>query len=131
MLRTATQWLVQAAEQGLDRFYVRTALAVQQISRSGLTPAYTAANVDGHAIPNSDGMFLHVKTVGTGCTVTVEIPGTVDGQAVTNRSIVLGTNTERMIGPFPPSTYNQADGSVNVNFSAVTAVTCAAFRPTT
>ena len=130
MLRTATQWLIQATESGHDRYYVRTALAVQQISRVGLTPAYTAANVDGHSIPNSDGMFLHVKTGGTACTVTLVIVSTVDGQTVANKTVVIGTTSERMIGPFPPNTYNQADGSVNVDFSAVTAVTVAAIRPT-
>jgi hypothetical protein len=105
----------------------RTALAVQAITRAGLTPAYTAANADGHAIANDGSTMLHVKTVGTACTVTVVTPGTVDGQAIADRTIALGTNTERMIGPFPPRTYNQ-DGAVHVDFSAVTAVTVAAVR---
>lgn len=106
----------------------RTALAVQQARRSGLTPAYTAANVDGHSIPNDGQTVLHVKTVGTAANVSLKIPGTVDGQSVTDKVIALGTNTERIIGPFPPGTYNQPDGSVNVDFSAVTAVTVAALR---
>ena len=79
-MRTATQWLLDGAANGLDRFYVRTALTVQQTTRSGLTPSYSAANVDGHSIPNTGAEILHIKTVGTACTVTVEIPGTVDGQ---------------------------------------------------
>lgn len=109
----------------------RTALSVQQIRRSGLTPAYSAANVDGHSFPNSGQEILHVKTVGTGATVSFPIPGTVDGQAVASRSVVLGTNTERLIGPFPPGTYNQPDGNVNVDFSSVTSVTVAVLRPAT
>src|SRR5687767_6438960 len=106
----------------------RTALAVQSIVRTGLTPAYSAANVDGHSIPNDGRTFLHVKTVGTACNVSLKIPGTVDGQAVADKVIALGTNTERMIGPFPPQTYNQVGDEVNVDFSAVTAVTVAAIR---
>ena len=99
----------------------RTALAVQQIIRSGLTPAYTAANVDGHAIANDgERTMLHVKTGDTGLTVTIETPGTVDNLAVADRTIVIGTTSERLIGPFPRSQYNQVDETINVNFSAVT-----------
>jgi len=128
MLRTATQWLIQASATGHDRFYAMTALTVQQTTRAGLTPSYAAANVDGHSIPNTGAEILHIKTVGTACTVTIPIPGTVDGQAVTSKTVVIGTSSERMIGPFPTNTYNQADGSVHFTFSAVTAVTCAAIK---
>ena len=106
----------------------RTALTVQTISRSGITPTYSAANVDGHSIPADGIAFVHVKTVGTGCTVSVPVPKTVDGQAVTSRSYVIGTNSERMIGPFKSDPYGQADGTVSIDFSAVTAVTIGAFR---
>lgn len=127
MLRTAAQWH-QAVMTGLDRYYVRTALAVQQISRSGLTPNYTAANVDGHSIQNTQKEYLHVKTGGTGTTVTVVTPGTVDGQAIADKAYAIGTNTEMKIGPFPREVYDQSDGTVHVNFSSVTTVTCGAFR---
>ena len=107
----------------------RTALAVQQVERAGLTPAYTAANAQGHSIINGDGgAFLHVKTSGTPCDVTVQTPGTVDGEAIADRVVSLGAATEAMVGPFPPSVYNQADGTVYVDFSAVAGVTCAALR---
>lgn len=106
----------------------RTALTVQQISRAGLTPTYASANVDGHSIPADGEAFVHVKTGGTGATVTVPVPKTIDGQAVASKSYVLGTNTERMIGPFPADPYAQAGGEVNIDFSSVTTVTCAAFR---
>lgn len=107
----------------------RTALTVQQVRRSGLTPSYGAANVDGHSVPNDGQTVIHVKTGGTGCTVNLKIPGTVDGQAVADKQIVIGTSAERFIGPFPPQTYNQSDGSVHVDFSSVTTVTIAAIRP--
>jgi len=107
----------------------RTALAVQQINRAGLLPTYAAANVDGHSMPNGGQEVLHVKTGATGCTVTIETPGTVDGQAVSDRAIVLGVSTERLIGPFPPNVYNQGAGEVYINFSSVVTVTVAALRP--
>jgi hypothetical protein len=33
-----------------------------------------------------------------------------------------------MIGPFPPGSYSQPDGSTYIDFSAVTSVTIGAFR---
>jgi hypothetical protein len=106
----------------------RTALSVQQVSRAGLTPAYAAPNVDGHAIPNSGKECLHVKTTTNACNVTFQTPGSVDGQAVGDRVVALGTSTERIIGPFPPSIYNQGAEELYVDFSVVTGVTVAAFR---
>lgn len=107
----------------------RTALTVQQIVRGGLTPSYAAANADGHSLPNGGTEFIHVKTGGTGTTVTIQTPGTVDGLAVAERTIVIGTSSERMIGPFPRQTYNQAADEVYIDFSSVTTVTIAAIRP--
>jgi hypothetical protein len=107
----------------------RTALAVQDVTRAGLNPAYTAANVDGHSIENNGLVALHIKTVATPCTVTIQTPGTVDGQAIADRTVALGASAERIIGPFPPRQYNQPTGDgVWVDFSAVTAVTVAALR---
>lgn len=107
----------------------RTALAVQDVVRAGLNPVYSAANVDGHSIQNNGHTVLHVKTAGTACTVTIQTPGTVDGMAVADRTVALGATAERIIGPFPPSDYNQPTGEgVYVDFSAVTAVTVAALR---
>lgn len=107
----------------------RSALTVQQISRSALTPAYTAANALGHSVANDgERTFIHVKTVGTACVVTVQTPNTVDGLAIADRTYSIGTNSERMIGPFPRNNYNQGSEEVYIDFDVVTAVTCAAIR---
>jgi hypothetical protein len=106
-------------------------LTVQQINRSGLTPTYSGVNADGHALPNAGQEFVHIKTGGTSCTVTVHTPGTVDGQTIADRTIVIGTNAERFIGPFPPAVYNQiGGGDVYLDFTASTSVIIAAFRAT-
>ena len=109
----------------------RTTLAVQQIERSGLAPAYSAANVDGHAVPNNGVTFIQVKNVsGSPVTVTIQLPQTVDGQTVPNKTVsVPATTGDRMIGPFTPALYNQPNtDQVYVDFSAVTSVTVAALR---
>jgi hypothetical protein len=108
----------------------RTALSVQSIVRAGLSPTYTAANVDGHSVANEGKQtFIHVKNGGASpITVTIPTPGSVDGLAVADRTVNVPAGEERMIGPFPAAFYNQADGTVHVDFSAVTSVTLAAFK---
>ena len=109
----------------------RTALAVQNVTRGGLTPAYTAANVDGHSIPNSGRELVHVKAGATPTTVTIQTPGTIDGMAVADRTVTVPASQERMIGPFPPEIYNQGGASgdqVFVDFSSVATITCGAFK---
>lgn len=109
----------------------RTALVVQQITRLGLTPTYGGVNADGHSLPNSGTEFFHVKTGGTTCTVTVQTPGNVDGLAIADRPVLIGTNSERFFGPYPPSIYNQQGAAeVYLDFSASTSVIIAAFRAT-
>jgi hypothetical protein len=108
----------------------RTALTVQQISRSGLGPAYTAANVDGHSVDNrNQKLFLHVKNgSASSINVTVVTPATVEGLAVADLVVAVPNGGERMIGPFSNRPFNQTDGTIHVDFSAVTTVTVAAFK---
>lgn len=105
-----------------------TLITAQAITRAGVGPTYAAANVDGHFWPNNGTQFLQVKNAsGSPITVTFPIPVTVDGQAVTSRSVsVPATTGDRIIGPFPTQ-YNDTTGNANCTFSAVTSVTCALF----
>lgn len=101
------------------------ALLVQQapnILGSALT--YTAVNASETVNPG-DGVFLHVKTVGTGTTVTVVVPGSVYGQARPDVAVVIGTNTDRIIGPLVADLADPTTGLVTVTYSATTAVTAA------
>lgn len=109
----------------------RTALTVQQVSRAGITPTYGAANVDGHSFPNTGVELVHVKNAGgASMNVTVQTPNAVDGLAIADRVVAVANGSEKMIGPFPRSTYNQGAEEVYLDFSAVTSVTIAAIRPT-
>lgn len=105
----------------------RTALTPQVITRAGIAPTYSAANVDGHSWPNSGNQLLQVKNAsGSPVTVTFPIPVMVDGQAVASKTVsVPATTGDRLIGPFAPGQYNQLNGDLNVDFSAVTSVTVA------
>jgi hypothetical protein len=108
----------------------RTALTVQQVTRTGsrrrIRPATDPA---GTRCPTAGKEMIHVKTTTNAVVVTIQTPGTVDGLAIADRTVSIGTSSERMIGPFPPSYYNQADGAVYIDFDVVTGATIAAIRP--
>lgn len=112
----------------------RTDLTPQDVVDEGLTPVYTAANVLGHMIPGDGGVIIQVKnTSGSPINVTVQTGGTLLGEPVTDKVIAVPATTgDKLIGPFPPALYNQPSGAdagkVYIDFSAVTSVTCAAFR---
>jgi hypothetical protein len=107
----------------------RTNLAVQQIVVAGLLPTYSTANADGHSVVNNGNVFLHVKNAsGSSVNVTVETPAKVGGLDVAEDVVTVGASSEKMIGPFDPSVFNQSGGLLYVDFSAVASVTCAAFK---
>lgn len=105
----------------------RTALTVSEIVRSGLTLSASAANADGHSLVNTDknaALLLYVNNgSGSPITVTIQTPGTVDGLAIADRTVTVAAGAERFIGPLTAKDYNQSDGTVYVDFSAVTTVT--------
>lgn len=96
---------------------------------AGTTPTYSSAAGGGDLI-NLDpvaSLVLIVKTVGTGTTVTLTTPGTVNGLAISDNAIVIGTNSERWI-PLPYSLYADSNAQCAVAWSATSAVTFAVVR---
>ena len=65
-------------------------------------------------------------------TLTIDFPDTavIDDQAPSNRTVTVGAGVYKMVGPFDPSTYNDANGRVQLSYSGTTTVTVAAFRLT-
>ncbi len=109
--------------------------AIQEITRlgSGLTPSYAAGDAaETYVIPNNGAVFVHVKKIGiNACTVTVVTPGTIDGMAIPDYTATVPASTgDKMIGPFPPSIYNDSVGRITVTFSEVTGLTFAVLRLT-
>ncbi len=104
-----------------------TTLTVQEITRSGINPALTAANEDGHTITN-DGrrtFFYVYNGDDEAVTVTFATPNTVDDLAISDRAVSVPAGEYRMVGPFPTSYYGT---TLTVTFSAVDSVTCGAFK---
>jgi len=107
----------------------RTAINYQQIARTGLEAVYAAAVADGAKFANDGRMFVDVvNDSASDVTVTVQTPGTVDGLAIAERTVVVTAGESRKIGPFQPNIYNQSDGMVYMDYSAVTDVTVALMR---
>ena len=92
-------------------------LTVQTVKASGITPTFAAASVSGDACANDGRTFLRIKNSSgsNAYTVTVVTPRTVDGIAVADVAVTVGTNAERYVGPFPVETFN--DGSRLVSWT--------------
>jgi len=107
----------------------RTALAVQTPTPSGLTPVYSAANVDGHSIVNDGATMLIVKNGGGApINVTQIAPGKFAGLELEDPIVAVPAAGERHLGPWNPAAFNQPAGVVHVDFSGVGTVTVAAIR---
>jgi len=107
----------------------RTAINYQQVERAGLVPTPSNASADGNKFTNDGRIILRVfNDNGSAITVTVQTPGMVDGLSIADRTVSVANGDTKYIGPFPPGIYNQSDGMVYVDFSAVTDVTVAALR---
>ena len=107
----------------------RGVLTVQQIARAGLVPAYVAGDALGHEFLNDGKTFVHVKNGSASpITVTIPTPGQVDGLDVAERTVSVAATSEKIIGPFPTTTYNQSGNKVYVDLSAVVTVTLGAFK---
>lgn len=87
----------------------RVPLTVTQITRAGVA-APTETNGDpanNHQVQNNGRVILLVRNAGTTTvrTVTLRLPGVVDGQALTPKTVSIPTEASRYIGPFPTDAY--------------------------
>lgn len=109
----------------------RTVLTKQALSDAGVAATYVTPDATGVAIPDNDGETIVIVKNASGAPITVTPKAylTVNGQALTNKTVsVPATTGERIIGPFPVAVYNRAVGDTDPNdvyldFSAVTSVT--------
>jgi hypothetical protein len=109
-----------------------TLLTTQSISRTGVTPAYTAVTASDTFTPGS-GVFLHVKN-GGGSPDTVAVvvaAGDPPGLTIADLSVSVTNAQERMIGPFPAQFFaDPTTGLATVTHSFTTTVTSGVFNLT-
>lgn len=79
---------------------------------------------DTYLIPNNTGKtILRVENGGAEATdVTIVTPVVTGGLAVEDQKVNVPNGKVKYIGPFDPSTYNNANGFLEVKFSKVTTV---------
>ena len=78
--------------------------------------ALTSADV--FFVPNNGDVRLIVTNAAGANNVTVTTPGTVDGNAIADLVIPLTASKTYVLGPFPPSVYNNASGQIRFTVSA-------------
>jgi hypothetical protein len=104
-------------------------LAVQTVVRGGIDPVYEACDVGGDEFINTGIPFIHIKNGDASpVDVTIETPNAVDGLAVADRVVTVPATSERMLGPFPARTYNDANAKVKLTYDSVTSLTIGLFK---
>lgn len=98
--------------------------AATPVSRAGVNPVGAAADVAGDSFTNDGKTMLYIYNgAGAPITLTLVVQYTVDSKAVTNPTLSVTNGEGRLVGPFPTQIYNDANGRVNVTYSAVATVT--------
>lgn len=106
----------------------RTALTVIDVALAGTNPHPTAANVDGHSVTWARDLALVVRNSdASGKTVTLDVPNTLNGLTIPDRTVAVASNGTAVI-PLGASEYRQVDGTVFIDYSAVTSVTVGVIR---
>lgn len=106
-------------------------LTPEAVSRASLAAAYTAiASTDNYKFVNDGKTVLHFKKTGAGAaTITVVTPGTVDGQAVADKTFsVPATTGDKFAGPWPRDIYNDSAGKVEFTTSDGVGLTAAVLQ---
>ena len=108
----------------------RIALTVIDCVRAGVLTTEILSTTEGASFTNDGRTFLYMLNTAAVCTITVKTPGTIDGLAIDEMTYVVPVDATvpSMVGPFPPSIYNQSDGTVHVTPSDPTTFYYAAVR---
>jgi hypothetical protein len=109
---------------------METRATPQKMTKLGVIPSYTAGVIVGTTdfVTKNDGRtFLHVKKAGANaCDVIIKTPAQIGGLDIAELTVnVIATSGDKMIGPFPPSVFNDGAGDMRFNFSEVTGLTFA------
>ena len=88
---------------------------------AGLTEKWAGSGAEMLMINNGGGSAITLtENYGPG--------GTVDGQALPNRTFSVPAGATVVRGPYPPSLFNDSTGNMNIGWSAVTSVKLMVFK---
>jgi hypothetical protein len=110
----------------------RGPLSVVEISSEGMElQAMGAAWADGYAMMNDGDKRTWIEVAnasGGDLTLTIQTTALMDGLPVADRTFLIPNGRRFMAGPFAPSLYNHADGTVWIDFSVVNGVSILGFK---
>ncbi len=96
-------------------------LTVTDCTRAGINITDNDTTVsagNNYFFPNNERVVLIITNAAGSNTLTVITPGTVDGLAITDLTVVLTASKTYAVGPFPKAYYNDATNSVQFTVSA-------------
>jgi hypothetical protein len=101
------------------------ALTPTVVSRAGATPVPITPAAGGDTFPADAATYIRFITTGTAITVTVTPPsgGGPLGLTVAPFTYALPATGTREIGPFPAYPFGDANGNINMTYSAITGMT--------
>lgn len=105
-------------------------LVVVEVSRAGVDVAGVVPGGAGDEWPNTGRELIQVSNASGGSVnVTLDLKGTVDGLAITDKVVAVGDGVTKAIGPFPPGWYNDpATGLAKATCSVTSGVTIKALK---
>ena len=110
----------------------RVSIPITEVLDTGVAPpAQTNGDsTNNHQLDFNDGdVVVEVVSSDAGAqTVTVVTPGTVSGRAIADQVINVPAGATRYIGKLSPATYNQPDGTVQINVSVSTTLKFRAYH---
>jgi hypothetical protein len=108
------------------------AFTTQNISRTGVTPTYSAVSASDTFTPGVN-TFVHVKNAGASPdTVAIQVlQGDPPGLTIADISVSVTNAQERMIGPLPPNFFaDPTTGAGTITHGFTTSVTAGFFNLT-
>jgi hypothetical protein len=98
-------------------------------SYTGVLPTHSAATTSDTVPWDEHGYLWYKSTQGTTEVITVVVPGSLFGIAITDITVTIGATTgEEVIGPLVQSLADPNTGLVTVTIADVTGITVAAVR---
>jgi tRNA(Phe) wybutosine-synthesizing methylase Tyw3 len=123
----AVQWALTLLHTAVK--FLRTAIALQTVAKNNGVQVSTVAadSANGMKFQNDGSTELHIAQ-GTGArVVTVRSVACSHGRTA-DVVVNVAANTQANLGPFDQALFNQADGTVNVDFDAATNTTIGAMQ---
>ena len=103
---------------------------------TGISITESSAGVSGDKATNPDGKTVFIVKNGSGSSINVTVAEQMSDRTDPNFGILTKSNVVKavaagaiaVIGPFPPAAFNDANGDVNITYSATTSVTVGAMK---